>query len=103
MIVVDSTSENHTSKIYPRFEPSQSVIYEIYNETTREATEIPNTYTFSDGIMSISYTYTFNEGAKFQVKVTQGERVIFRGKLIAISQDTQDYNPIDGIYTYSQI
>lgn len=103
MIVVDSTNTTHTSKIYPRFEPSQAVTYELYNETTREAVEIPNTYTYIDGIMEILYTYTFEVNSKFQVKITQGNDVIFRGKLIAINQDTQNYSPTDGIYTYSQI
>lgn len=103
MIVVDSTQTTHTSSIYPRFIPCLGVVYELYNETTREAIEIPNIYTVVDGIMSITYNYTFIEDSKFQVKVTQGEDVVYRGRLIALNQDTQEYDPTDGIYTYSQI
>ena len=103
MIVVNSDSTTHTTKVVPRFIPTTDVIYELYNETTREATEPANTYVITDGILTLSYAFTFEVDSKYQVKITEGENVVFRGKLIAIDQSTQQYDPTDGLYTYSTI
>lgn len=103
MIVVDSDSATHTTKIVPRFIPTTDVVYELYNESARVATEPTNTYVISDGILIVSYAFLFEKDSKYQVKITEGANVVFRGKLIAIDQSTQEYDPTDGLYTYSTI
>tara|TARA_R110000772_G_scaffold24865_3_gene65255 strand:+ start:669 stop:980 length:312 start_codon:yes stop_codon:yes gene_type:complete len=103
MIVVNSDSTTHTTKVVPRFIPTLDVVYELYNESTRVATEPSNTYVITDGVLVISYAFTFAVDSKYQVKITEGANVVFRGKLIAIDQSTQQYDPTDGLYTYSTI
>jgi hypothetical protein len=103
MIVVDSDSATHTTKVVPRFIPTLDVVYELYNESNRVATEPTNTYVITDGILIVSYAFLFEKDSKYQVKITEGANVVFRGKLIAINQSTQEYDPTEGLYTYSTL
>ena len=103
MIVVNPDNTTHTTKLIPRFAPTGSVVYELFNETTRESDTPVNSYVFTDGILSITYDFNFENNSKYQIKIIEGESVIFRGKLIATNQTPQDYKSDDGIYTYSQI
>ena len=106
MVVVDSDSTTHTTKVVPRFVPTSGITLELYNETTREVNTIlflSNSYVITDGILIIAYSFTFEKDSKYQVKITESANVVFRGKLIAIDQSTQQYDPTDGLYTYSTI
>ena len=103
MVVVNSDSSTHTTKVVPRFVPTTEVVYELYNEYTRVITEPTNTYVITDGVLVVSYAFLFEKDSKYQVKIKEGANVVFRGKLIAIDQSTQEYDPTDGLYTYSTI
>ena len=106
MIVVDSDITFHTIKLVPRFAPTLGITLELYNETTRKVNTIlflSNSYAIIDGILTMVYSFTFEKDSKYQVKITEGANVVFRGKLIAIDQSTQQYDPTDGLYTYSTI
>ena len=103
MVVVNSTEDTHRPKVVPRFAPSSIVVLELYNETTREVSTPSNLYLYIDGIMTFTFNFTFDEDSKYQMKVTEDGNVVFRGKLIAINQDAQNYDPSQGLYTYSTI
>tara|TARA_R110000782_G_scaffold68655_1_gene138275 strand:- start:507 stop:827 length:321 start_codon:yes stop_codon:yes gene_type:complete len=106
MIVVNSDSTTHTTKVVPRFIPTTGITLELYNETTRQVNTIlflSNSYAITDGVLMFSFSFTFAVDSKYQVKITEGANVVFRGKLIAIDQSTQQYDPTDGLYTYSTI
>lgn len=103
MVVVNSTDDTHRPKIVPRFAPSTNVVLELYNETTREVSTPSNLYLYANGIVTFTFNFAFEVNSKYQMKVTEGTNIVFRGKLIAINQDAQNYDPAQGLYTYSNI
>jgi hypothetical protein len=100
MIVVDPDNESHTIKLIPRFYPTGFFKFDLYNEVTKETEEIVHTYSVTNGIMSIVFDYDFTEQSKFQVKLYDGDGVIYRGKIIATSQTPQDYKQTKDLYFY---
>lgn len=103
MIVVNSLLDSHEVKIIPRYTPTLDISIEVYNETSREVDILETAYTYVNGKLILSFDYTFFEDYKYQVKITEESNVVYRGKIIAINQNTQDYDPSEGLYTYSVI
>jgi hypothetical protein len=100
MKVVDPNNATHNITLIPRFETSSALTLVLYNETTQESTTVTNTYDIRDGNLTITYDFTFTDKDKFQIKITDGTDVIYRGKIIATTQTPQDYKLTDGIYVY---
>ena len=99
MKVVAVGSAN-TISLVPRFYPTTALVVSLYNEADRATATPANTYAILNGYLSITFTYTFVAKDKFQIKVTEGTNVVYRGKIIATDQETQDYKITDGIYIY---
>ncbi len=102
MIVVNPEDTNHTFDIIPRYYP-RDIVLELYNEVTQVSEIVNQLFVVNDGIMTVSFTYTFTyikEQAKYQIKLTDNNGVIFRGKLIATSQTPQDYKQTNNLYVY---
>jgi hypothetical protein len=72
----------------------------LFNEATKVTENIDNTYTITDGVLFLSFEYTFTENQKFQVKIEEENEVVYRGKLIATSQTPQDYKLTNNVYFY---
>ena len=104
MKILNFVTFTQTIKFIPRFYPeSINLDFEFYNESTRETTTESSeydtingyiTYTFSN----ISRSYKNNETIQF--KVLDGEDVVYRGKLFATTQETQEYKLTKGLYDY---
>jgi len=99
MIVVNPEYTNHTFDIIPRYY-TKAIVLELYNEVTQVSEIVNQLFVVNDGIMTVSFSYTFTEQAKYQIKLTEGNGVVFRGKLIATSQTPQDYKQTNNIYVY---
>lgn len=99
MIVVNPEDANHTFDIIPRYYPS-SIVLTLYNEVTQLSEVVNQLFIINDGIMTVSFTYTFTEQAKYQIKITDENGVVFRGKLISTSQIPQDYKQTNNLYVY---
>lgn len=99
MKVVNPNNSEHTIIFIPRFEIS-NVSFNLYNEFTRENTDVAVTPSFIDGFLSLTFNYTFVEGDKYQLKVTDNDVVMYRGKLFATSQETQDFKELKGYYEW---
>lgn len=100
MKVVDPSNASHTLLFVPRYYPDTAVVLELTNEVDRVEVEPSTGYCITDGKMSIVFAYTFVEGDKFKIKITEGDSVVYRGKLFATSQDPQQYKLTEGLYTY---
>jgi len=104
MIVVNPLDPNHTFDIIPRYYPrTRTIVLELYNEVTQVSEIVNQLFVVNDGIMTVSFSYTFTyitEQAKYQIKLTYGNEVVFRGKLIATSQTPQDYKQTNNLYVY---
>lgn len=99
MIVVNPEDANHTFDIIPRYYPS-SIVLTLYNEVTQLSEIVNQLFIINDGIMTVSFTYEFTEQAKYQIKITDENGVVFRGKLISTSQIPQDYKQTNNLYVY---
>ena len=99
MIVVNSKNTVHTFDIIPRYYP-RAVVLELYNEVTQVSEIVNQLFMVNDGVMTVSFSYTFTEQAKYQIKLTDENGVVFRGKLIETSQIPQDYKQTNNLYVY---
>ena len=100
MKVVDPNNTTHTIKLIPRFYGITSIDLSLYNEATQETTSVTDVYSFTSGVATIIFDFTFEENDKYQFKLVDGSTVIYRGKLIATSQEPQQYKLDNGLYTY---
>jgi len=99
MKIVLPSDTTHSIDLIPRFYPT-SIVLNLYNETTRESTDVASTFSVVDGIMNVSFDFTFTENQKYQIKIKESDEVVYRGKLIATSQAPQDYKLTEGLYRY---
>jgi len=100
-MVIDPSNTTHTLSVVPRFYPSTNIVVELYNEATNVTTSPSNTYTITNGKVNITFTFTFLENDRHQLKVTEGTEVVYRGKTLTTSQEPQDFKLTNGLYTYS--
>ena len=100
MKVIDPTDTSHELKIVPRYFPDDTIVVTLKNEVTKtEYTPTP-TYRILNGFMYVSFTYTFTNKDKYEIKITEGTSVVYRGKIHATTQTPQDYKITNGLYTY---
>lgn len=102
MKVVDFNDSNHTISMIPRYDVSGDLNLYLYKESDEtETTFTAVTYTYTNGIMELSFTYTFLEDERYQLKVaTAGGVVAYRGKLIATDQTPDNYSLTADLYFY---
>ena len=72
----------------------------IYNEGTRVEDLVDSQPSYVDGKLQVEFDYTVAEGETFQIKIVNGTEIVYRGKLIATEQETQDYQITKDHYTY---
>lgn len=100
-MVIDPSNSTHTLNEVPRYYPSTALVVSLYNEATNVTSTPSATYNITNGLLNITFTFTFVDKDRHQIKVTEGTEVVFLGKLITTSQDPQEYKQTDGLYTYS--
>jgi len=100
MKVVDPNDTTHTIKLIPRFYGITSIDLSLYNESTQVTTSVTDVYSVTSGVASVVFDFTFLENDKYQFKLVDGSTVVYRGKLIATSQDPQEYKLDNGLYSY---
>jgi hypothetical protein len=100
MKVVNPNDATHTTTFIPRFKTGNALVLYLFNEASQETVTVANTYTIVNGNARIVYDYTFTDNQKFQIKITDGTDVIYRGKLIATTQTPESYKLTDSTYIY---
>jgi hypothetical protein len=100
MKVVNPEDTDHIIDLIPRYYPIKGLYFSLFNEATKETENIDNTYTITDGVLFLSFEYTFTENQKFQIKLSEDTEIVYRGKLIATSQTPQDYKLTNNVYFY---
>jgi glycine betaine/choline ABC-type transport system substrate-binding protein len=100
MKVVNPNDTTHTIKLIPRFYGITSIDLSLYNEATQETTSVTDVYSVTSGVASVVFDFTFLEDDKYQFKLVDGATVVYRGKLIATSQEPQQYKLDNGLYSY---
>ena len=51
-------------------------------------------------ILNLKFDYTFQDKDRFQFDLKENEEIVFRGKIYATSEETQDYKQTNGVYRY---
>lgn len=100
MKVVDPSLTTHDVTFIPRFYPDNVIVVELKNEVDSVLSTPTNTYFVKDGKLTVRFDYTFAENDKFQIKVSEGDGIVYRGKIFATSQSTQAFKLTDGLYQY---
>jgi hypothetical protein len=98
MNVVIPSNTTHTLKLIPRLYPSDELVLSLFNEATQRFQTVENTYLVTDGNLFLEFDYEFIENSKYQIRITENNEVVYRGKLIATSQTPQDYKLTNNIY-----
>jgi len=99
MIVLNPNDTSHSFDIIPRYYPTDYINVFLYNEETK-FTSVVNTYSILNGIMTITFNYTFIEGAKYQIKIEDANGVVYRDKMFITSQNTQEFKATKDHYYY---
>ena len=108
MKVFDINTEDHTIILIPRFYPTSSINIVIKKEGSSASFSdiISNgAYSIIDGYLYVYLDNSeFNEilsnNSKYEIKITQNEKIVYRGKAIATDQNTEDYKITKDVYTY---
>lgn len=100
MIVLLPTDTEHIFNFIPRFIPSDELILELYDETLQTTQTIGNLHTYANGLTTITFDLVCTESQKFQLKISEGEEVIYRDKIFVTSQNTQAFKATKDHYYY---
>lgn len=101
MNVVNPNDTIHEISIVPRYDLGDGfALLTLYNEVTQESSEPGFNYSGVNGDWRVFITFTFNEGDRYQIKITENNGVAYRGKIFATTQGTQEYNPTANAYYY---
>lgn len=104
MKVVLPSNTSHVIYLIPRFYTYDDLVLNLYNESTKEETDITllygSSFNISDGYVSINFDHTFLEGDKYQLKITSDSDVVYRDKIFATEQTPQDYSQTSTQYYY---
>ena len=99
MIVVIPTNTNHIIRFIPRFYPDNLTTFTIRNEFTDASNVIGHTYKIKNGYLFLTFDFsTFEERDRFQITVSEGSRIVYRGIMFATSQTTQEFKLSEGVY-----
>ncbi len=108
MKIINPNDSTHTIKLITRdSDISTPLDFELYDEGKR-ITESISSANFSviDGYLIWEFdtvdfsNITFLENSTYQLKVSDGTDVVYRGKILATTQTTQDFKLTDGLYSY---
>ena len=100
-MVINPANTSHTLNIIPRYYPDKVLVVALFNEATRVATTPTPTYNVTNGKLNVTFTFTFVDKDRHQIKITEGTSVIYRGKLTTTTQEPQDFKQTNGLYIYS--
>jgi hypothetical protein len=100
MKVLNPENTNHSFIFVPRFYGSETLSLFLLDETTGITEEITNTFFLDYGFISIYFSKTFVENEKREITIKDGDQVVYRGSLIATSQNPQQYKLTAGLYRY---
>jgi len=100
-MVINPSNSTHTLNVIPRYYPSNILVVSLYNEASKVTTTPTSTYNVTNGKLNITFTFTFVDKDRHQVKVTEDDVVVYRGKLLTTTQEPQEFKLTDGLYNYS--
>mgnify|MGYP003655006420 CR=1 FL=1 len=101
-MIINPTNTTHTLRITPRFNPSSSLVLSIKDTTTNLDEDISlSSYSFTTtGAIEFEFDFEATDETRYQATLRQVKEVVYRGILIATSQDTQEYQLTNDKYYF---
>ncbi len=108
MKIINPNDANHTVKLIARVKDvSTPLDFELYDESERVTESISSdTFSVINGYLIWEFasadfsTITISSNSTYQLKVSDNSVVIYRGKVFATTQATQEYKLTEGLYSY---
>lgn len=100
MKVLKPSNSTHSFKFIPRHDISGAVTMTIKNLDSTVTGTVANSYTYSDGIAEITFDYEVVEGYVYNIILEDSTGEIYRGEMIGIEDDVQDYDISEKYITY---
>ena len=101
MKVVNPNVRIKTISLIPRFNDVEAFDLLLINETTKEETTFfIDNYSYQNGILVFGFDFDMNEGDKYELKLSILNEVLYRGKIFATEQETQDFDLTKDLYIY---
>ena len=101
MNVVNPNNTSHELKIVPRYySNSESLNIVLYNESSQVSTIInlvsslfsfTNNFNFLEDFLIVKINFSFEYNSRYQYKILDDTEIVYRGKIIATTQETQNY------------
>jgi hypothetical protein len=101
-MIINPNNATHTLRIIPRFNPSASLFLNIKDTTTNLNVDIAiASYAFTTtGGIEFDFDFEATDETRYQITIKEGDEVIYRGIVIATSQDTQEYQLTNDKYYF---
>lgn len=100
MIQVLPTDTEHSISFIARYKPTIDLDVALYNEASQIETIVESTFSTVDGLTTVSFDFNFAENDKYQLKISDVDGVMFRGKIVATVQTAQDFKQTKDLYYY---
>lgn len=101
MKAVNPDDTTHSITLIPRFDTDELLTLILYNEVTKTESTVNNTHKTVNGNIVITYDFTFSDKDKYQIKILDGDDVVYRGKIIATTQSVQEFMIEDELYFFN--
>lgn len=100
MKVVNPEDTSHSFLFVPRYYNFDGLELTLTNPVTDVSTIVDNTNATEDGFTNIAFDFTFANNDKYEITIKDGDDIVYRGKLIATTQEPQSYKLTAGFYRY---
>jgi hypothetical protein len=82
MKIIYAENTTHVITLIPRYYPTGSVIVELENQTTRAKGNVTNSYTITDGIMTVTFEIVVKNKDNFYFTISKDGKIIYKGQII---------------------
>jgi hypothetical protein len=82
MKIIYAGNTTHVITLIPRYYATGSVIVELENQTTRAKGNVTNSYTITDGIMTVTFEMVVKNKDNFYFTLSKDGKTIYKGQII---------------------
>lgn len=92
-MIVTPGNTSHSLKIVPRYYPQNTITLTITDSASNTSVDITPVYSESNGKLVVQFDYNFTENSNYRVSLTDtlDNEIVYRGKLITTTQETQEF------------
>jgi hypothetical protein len=101
MKVLNPDNTSHSITFIPRYYPTNTLSLEVVKEGYNTTQTIVPTYSIYNGIITLNFDLTGVEQDRFSLKLTEDNKIVFRGKIFFTTQQTQEFKLTKDTYIYA--